>query len=53
LGKIEISHKLPLRKKSKNIVQEEEYHHIENDIKIFSLEDMELEADIDKKNSHN
>jgi hypothetical protein len=29
-------------------VQEEEDHHIENDINNFSLEDMELEADIEK-----
>jgi hypothetical protein len=29
-------------------VQEEEDHHIENDINKFSLEDMELEADIEK-----
>jgi hypothetical protein len=47
-GKIESSHKLPLRKKRKNVVQEEEDHHIENDINNFSLEDMELEAYIEK-----
>jgi hypothetical protein len=47
-GKIESSHKLPLRKKRKNIVQEEEEHHVESDINRFSLEDMELEADIEK-----
>ena len=29
-------------------MQEEEDHHIENDIKKFSLEDMEVEADIKK-----
>jgi hypothetical protein len=29
-------------------VQEEEDHHIESDINNFSLEDMELEADIEK-----
>jgi hypothetical protein len=46
--KIEISHKLPLRKKMKNIVQEEEEHRVESDINNFSLEDMELEADIEK-----
>jgi hypothetical protein len=40
--KIESSHKLPLRKKRKNIVQEEGYHCIESDIKKLSLEDMEL-----------
>jgi hypothetical protein len=37
-----------MRKKRKNVVQEEEYNLIENDINIFSLEDMELEADIEK-----
>jgi hypothetical protein len=47
-GKIESSHKLPLRKKRKNIVQEEEEHHVGSDINSFSLEDMELEADIEK-----
>jgi hypothetical protein len=47
-GKIESSHKLTLRKKRKNVVQEEEYHHIENGINKLSLEDMELEADIEK-----
>jgi hypothetical protein len=47
-GKIESSHKLPLRKKRKNVVQEEEDNLIENDINSFSLEDMELEADIEK-----
>jgi hypothetical protein len=48
LGKIESSHKLPLRKKRKNVMQEEEDQHIESDINSFSLEDMELEADIEK-----
>jgi hypothetical protein len=47
-GKIESSHKLPLRMKRKNIVQEEEDHHAESDINSFSLKDMELEADIEK-----
>jgi hypothetical protein len=47
-GKIKRSHKLPLRKKMKNVVQEEEDHHIESDINNFSLEDMDLEADIKK-----
>jgi hypothetical protein len=42
------SHKLPLRKKRKNVVQEEEDQRIENDINSFSLEDMELEVDIEK-----
>jgi hypothetical protein len=48
LGKIESSHKLPLRKKRKNIVREEEENRAESDINNFSLEDMELEADIKK-----
>jgi len=48
-GKIESSHKLPMRKKMKNLVQEEEDNIIENDIQRFSLEDMELEVDIEKK----
>jgi hypothetical protein len=47
-GKIESSHKLPLRKKRKNILQEEEENHIESDINNFSLEYMELEDDIEK-----
>jgi hypothetical protein len=47
-GKIESSHKLPMRKKMKNLVQEEEDNIIENDIQRFSLEDMELEVDIEK-----
>jgi hypothetical protein len=46
--KIERSHKLPLRKKRKNVLQEEEHVLIENDINNLSLEDMELEADIEK-----
>jgi hypothetical protein len=48
MGKIEISHKIPLRKKIKNIVQEEEEHHAESEINSFSLKYMELEADIEK-----
>jgi hypothetical protein len=47
-GKIESSHKLPLRKKRKNIVQEEEGPRGESDIHDLSLEDMELEIDIEK-----
>jgi hypothetical protein len=47
-GKIENSHKLPVRKKRKNLVQEEEDNLIENDIQSFSLDDMELEVDIEK-----
>jgi hypothetical protein len=47
-GKIESSHKLPLRKKRKNIVQEEEGPRGERDIHDLSLEDMELEIDIEK-----
>jgi hypothetical protein len=47
-GKIESSHKLPVRKKRKNVVQEEEDSFTENDINSFSLEDMELEVDIEK-----
>jgi hypothetical protein len=35
-------------KNKKNVVQEEEEYLIENDINSFSLEDMELEADIEK-----
>jgi hypothetical protein len=46
--KIKSSHKLPVRKKRRNLVQEEEDNLIENDIQIFSLEDMELEVDIEK-----
>jgi hypothetical protein len=46
--KIESSHKLPLRKKRKNIVQEEEGPRGESDIHDLSLEDMELEIDIEK-----
>jgi hypothetical protein len=48
LGKIEYSHKFPVRKKRKNLIQEEEDNLIENDIQIFSLDDMELGADIEK-----
>jgi hypothetical protein len=47
-GKIESSHKFPVRNKIKNLVQEEEDNIIENGIQSFSLEDMELEADIEK-----
>jgi hypothetical protein len=43
-----ISNKLPLRKMRKNVVQEEEDEHIESDISILYLEDMELEAKIEK-----
>ena len=46
--KIENSHNLPVRKKRKNLIQEEEDNLIENDIQIFSLDDMELEVDIEK-----
>jgi hypothetical protein len=48
-GKIESSHKLPLRKKRENIVQEEKDQRMESDINRFSLGDMGLEAGIDKK----
>jgi hypothetical protein len=44
--KIEISHKLPLRKKRKNILQEEEENHDGSDINSFPLKDMELKDDI-------
>jgi hypothetical protein len=37
-----------VRKKRKNLVQEEEDNLIENNINNFSLEDMELEVDIEK-----
>jgi hypothetical protein len=37
-----------VRKKRKNLVQEEEDNLIENEIQRFSLEDMELEVDIEK-----
>jgi hypothetical protein len=47
-GKIETSHKLPLRKKRENIVQEEEDPHVESDINRLSLEDIEIEAGIEK-----
>jgi hypothetical protein len=43
-----VSHKLPLRKKNKKIMEEEEDQHIESDINSFSLEDMELETEIEK-----
>jgi hypothetical protein len=48
LRKIESSHKLPLRKKRKNIVQEEEGPRGERDIHDLSLKDMELKIDIEK-----
>jgi hypothetical protein len=47
-GKIENSHKMHVRKKRKNLIQEEEENLIENYIQIFSLDDMELEANIEK-----
>jgi hypothetical protein len=46
-GKIESSHKLPFMKKRKNIVQEEEGPRYERNIHDLSLEDMELEIDIE------
>jgi hypothetical protein len=46
--KIESSHKILVRKKRKNIVQEEEGPRGESDIHDLSLEDMELEIDIEK-----
>jgi hypothetical protein len=45
-GKIESSHKLLVKKKIKIPLHEEENNIIENDIQSLSLEDMELEADI-------
>jgi hypothetical protein len=47
-GKIESSHKLLVRKKRKNLVQEEEDNIIENDIQIFYMDDMDLDVDIEK-----
>jgi hypothetical protein len=47
-GKIESCHKLPTIKKWKTIVQEQEVPRGEIDIHDLSLEDMELEIDIDK-----
>jgi hypothetical protein len=47
-GKIEISHKIPLRKKRKSIVQKEEGHRGLSDIHDLSLEDIELEIEIEK-----
>jgi hypothetical protein len=47
-GKIESSHKIPLRKKIKNSVQEEEGPQAESNIRELSLEDMELDIDIKK-----
>jgi hypothetical protein len=46
--KIESCHKLPAIKKWKTIVQEQEVPRGEIDIHDLSLEDMELEIDIDK-----
>jgi ribosomal protein S3AE len=46
--KIENSHKLPMRKKMMNLIQEEEDNLIEKYIQRFSLDDMELEVDIEK-----
>jgi hypothetical protein len=46
--KIESSHKIHVRKKQKNIVQEEEGPRGESDIHDLSLEDMELEIYIEK-----
>ena len=37
-----------MRKKRNNIVQEEEENHLISDINSFSLNDMELEDDIEK-----
>jgi hypothetical protein len=48
LEKIENSHKLSVRKKRKNLIQEEEDNLIENEIQRFSLDDMKLEVDIEK-----
>jgi hypothetical protein len=47
-AKIENLHKFPVRKKRKNLIQEEEDNLIENDTQRFSLDDMELEVDIEK-----
>jgi hypothetical protein len=47
-GKIESSHKICLRKKKKIIVQEEEGPQDESEIRNLSLEDMELDIDIEK-----
>jgi hypothetical protein len=46
--KNEISHKLPLWKKRKDIVQEEEEHCVGSEINSLSIKDMELESDIEK-----
>jgi hypothetical protein len=37
-----------MRKKRNKSIQEEEENHVESDINSFSLEDMELKADIEK-----
>jgi hypothetical protein len=47
-GKLESSHKISMGKKRNNLVQEEEDNLIENDIRSFSLWDMELQVDIEK-----
>jgi hypothetical protein len=47
-GKIESCHKLPVSKKRKTIVQEKKGPRGEIDIYDLSLEDMELEIDIEK-----
>jgi hypothetical protein len=39
---------LPVRKKRKILIQEEEENLIENGIQRFSLDDVELEVDIEK-----
>jgi hypothetical protein len=44
--KIENFHKLSIRKKRKNLIQEERDNLIENDIQIFSLDDMGLRTKI-------
>jgi hypothetical protein len=46
-GKIENSHKLPIRKKRKVPLQEEEQVVSENDVHNLSLEDMDLEVNIE------
>jgi hypothetical protein len=46
-SKIGSSHKLLVRKKRKNVVQEAEEPGTESDIHVFSLEDMELETNLE------
>jgi hypothetical protein len=46
-GKINSSHKLLVRKNRKNVVEEAEEPQTESDIHVFSLEDMELETDLE------